>query len=431
MTDSLGNCWDENFENYDVGVFPSPDWLNSGNNEVYVDNSRSISGSKSLKLIGVLGSCWGAVAHRKIGIAAPFSIQFYVYNGSETLYGCHPEYGAVLLHTGPDWSTWVRYLICFDSDKIIYGAGRGVQHGPEKGIPIGFYTPETWYKVKITYEIVSSAVRLTYWINDEYKGSYDSALMPNENDVAYVSIQAGEGSAWFDEISVTTPQVEAKFRLSSPLKNYNPYNAPISAVFDHSSDGPYGTKDGLVIAYTGEIGDSQNAGSGCDCYNSINNQIFRINGNYTGARSCGSKYYLCYDEHPGFDYPVQNKTPIYAAAKGIAHIPNSFPGVTNAQTFNTIEIDHQNGYKTYYLHLSSQNVSEGQTIDDLNNPIGYSGDVGSPGAYHLHFEVQKEGIPVDPYGWQSQDSDPYQRDKNINLWKSEINQGIINLILIE
>lgn len=52
--------------------------------------------------------------------------------------------------------------------------------------------------------------------------------------------------------------------------------------------------------------------------------------------------------------------------------------------------------------------------------IGISGDTGSPGAPHLHFEVRKNVngtyIPVDPYGWMGSGPDPYPLATNINLW---------------
>jgi subtilase family serine protease len=173
-------------------------------------------------------------------------------------------------------------------------------------------------------------------------------------------------------------------------------------------------KDEVVVAYTDERGDYQNYSGSCDCYNKTDGLPFSVNDNYRGASNCGRIYFLCYDGHPGIDYPILNNTPVYAAADGVAHLPASFPGVSNAQNYNSIEIDHQNGYKTYYLHLSQQVVTDGQSVI-RGQLIGYSGDVGSPGAYHLHFEVQKNGIPVDPYGWEGSGSDPY-REININLW---------------
>jgi len=177
-----------------------------------------------------------------------------------------------------------------------------------------------------------------------------------------------------------TDASDGNFYLNFPLSGYTAYTAPISAVFDHSMS------NGIVISYTGETGDYQNYSASCDCYDKSDGQSFRINEHYVGARSCGATYYLCYDGHRGTDYPVVNNTPVYTAANGIAHLPAAFPGVSNAQEFNTIEIDHQNGYKTYYLHLSSHTVVDGQNVT-RGQLIGYSGDVGSSGAYHLHFEV--------------------------------------------
>lgn len=205
------------------------------------------------------------------------------------------------------------------------------------------------------------------------------------------------------------------FRLSFPLRGYTSQTAPISSVFDHSMASPY-AEDSIVTSYTDETGSNVTLPGNCDCYNKEDNQPFTINGNYTGARTCGSSSYLCYDGHPGTDYPFPNGTPVYAAADGIAHIPASFPGVATAQTFNTVEIDHQNGYKTYYLHFSSQNVTEGQQVYKGQTIIGNTGDIGSPGAYHLHFEVQYNGVPVDPYGWQGTDADLYTAATNIYLW---------------
>jgi murein DD-endopeptidase MepM/ murein hydrolase activator NlpD len=199
-----------------------------------------------------------------------------------------------------------------------------------------------------------------------------------------------------------------------PLRGYTPYTAPISSVFDHSMNVSY-AEDGVVTAYTNERGDNQNFSASCDCYNKSDGTAFTVNSNYTGASTCGRANYLCYDGHPGTDYPVANNTPVYAADAGTAHLPASFPGISNAQSYNTVEIEHQSGYRTYYLHLSSRVVSEGTPVK-RGDLIGYSGDVGSPGSYHLHFEVQRNGVPVDPYGWQGSGTDPYTRAANYDLW---------------
>lgn len=205
--------------------------------------------------------------------------------------------------------------------------------------------------------------------------------------------------------------------LGFPLANYTPYTASISSVFDHSGTAQYSDSDQQVIDFSGESSDVQTPYTGSTCYPKSDNSTFGSGFNYVGTSGTGGSYYLCYNGHPGIDYPIANNTTVYAAADGIAHIPSSFPGVSSAQTYNTVEIDHQNGYKTYYLHLSSQNVTENQQVYKGQTIIGYSGDTGASGAYHLHFELQKNGIPVDPYGWTGSGTDPYTRAININLWQ--------------
>jgi len=236
--------------------------------------------------------------------------------------------------------------------------------------------------------------------------------------------------------SAQTVTAVFKFNLAFPLQidcsgvSCTPYTASVSAVFDHSATAGYTSDtDHHVTTFNGEVSDntldpySDSQHGSTTCYPKSDYSAFGSGFNYQGISGAGS-YYLCYDGHPGIDYPVGTSSThvaVYAAADGIAHIPSSFPGVSDAQAYNTMEIDHQNGYKTYYLHLHSQNVTENQQVYKGQTIIGYSGDTGASGAYHLHFEVQKETsngwVPVDPYGWMGSGTDPYTRATNITLWE--------------
>ncbi|GGK30220.1 hypothetical protein GCM10010965_23840 [Caldalkalibacillus thermarum] len=62
---------------------------------------------------------------------------------------------------------------------------------------------------------------------------------------------------------------------------------------------------------------------------------------------------------------------------------------------NTVVINHNNGYRTLYAHLASVNVRPGQTVE-RGEVIGVMGSTGNSTGIHLHFEIHRNGTPVNP-----------------------------------
>lgn len=99
--------------------------------------------------------------------------------------------------------------------------------------------------------------------------------------------------------------------------------------------------------------------------------------------------------HPGVDIANKAETPVLAADAGkiiIAGWPD------NIGYGNRVLIDHGNGLTTLYAHLSSINVSVGQTLA-RGNLIGQIGSTGRSTGPHLHFEIRASGKAQDPLAY--------------------------------
>ncbi|CAH9049875.1 hypothetical protein PSECIP111951_00062 [Pseudoalteromonas holothuriae] len=96
--------------------------------------------------------------------------------------------------------------------------------------------------------------------------------------------------------------------------------------------------------------------------------------------------------HAGLDFGAPMGTPIFAAGNGTVEKAN-----WGGSFGNRVLLRHAHGYKTLYAHLKGfapgikpgVKVKQGQTI-------GYLGNTGLSQARHLHYEVHKNGKPINP-----------------------------------
>lgn len=94
--------------------------------------------------------------------------------------------------------------------------------------------------------------------------------------------------------------------------------------------------------------------------------------------------------HNGIDVAGPTGTPVNAADGGSVE----FAGYRGSYG-NLVIINHENGYQTYYAHLNSINVSRGTRVQK-GTRIGAMGSTGRSTGPHLHFEVRRNGQPVNP-----------------------------------
>jgi murein DD-endopeptidase MepM/ murein hydrolase activator NlpD len=94
--------------------------------------------------------------------------------------------------------------------------------------------------------------------------------------------------------------------------------------------------------------------------------------------------------HAGIDISVPTGTPVQAAQEGIV----VFAGYNGAYG-KAVKLDHANGFSTLYAHNARILVHVGQTVKP-GQVICFSGSTGRATGPHVHFEVHKDGWPVDP-----------------------------------
>ena len=116
----------------------------------------------------------------------------------------------------------------------------------------------------------------------------------------------------------------------------------------------------------------------------------------TGA-SVGDKinpFYKVSIRHNGLDMIAPSGEPVYASADGVVRdVIRSRKGLGNV-----VEVDHGNGYVTRYGHLADVEVRKGREVKK-GTRIGYVGVSGNSFAPHLHYEVMRDTLVMDPVNY--------------------------------
>lgn len=113
--------------------------------------------------------------------------------------------------------------------------------------------------------------------------------------------------------------------------------------------------------------------------------------------------------HAGTDFSAPVGTKVLATADGTV----AFSGFDKGYG-KTVTINHPNGYQTVYAHLSKTVIRQGQHVN-RGDVIAFSGNTGLSTGPHLHYEVHKDNIQVNPTTYFS---DQKQQDHRMSKQES-------------
>jgi murein DD-endopeptidase MepM/ murein hydrolase activator NlpD len=101
--------------------------------------------------------------------------------------------------------------------------------------------------------------------------------------------------------------------------------------------------------------------------------------------------------HKGVDFAASIGTPILAAGNGVVE----FKGIQNGYG-NFLKIRHNNIYSTAYAHISkfASGIKIGSKVRQ-GQVVAYVGRTGVTTGAHLHFELHKHGVPINPQSVKS------------------------------
>lgn len=94
--------------------------------------------------------------------------------------------------------------------------------------------------------------------------------------------------------------------------------------------------------------------------------------------------------HAGLDFAAPRGTPIHAVGAGVV----TFSGRRGAYG-NMVEISHAGGYKTRYAHVHELQVKKGELVNK-GEQIATVGSTGRSTGPHLHLEVYRDGMAINP-----------------------------------
>lgn len=116
-----------------------------------------------------------------------------------------------------------------------------------------------------------------------------------------------------------------------------------------------------------------------------------------------------YKRHSGVDLAARHGTPIYAIYDGVVTRASRYSGYGKC-----VDISHKNGYSSRYAHLSRMVVRPGAKIRK-GQLIAYSGATGVATGPHLHLELARNNVNLNPLSVKMMPEKPKRVSNNVQF----------------
>ncbi len=267
------------------------------------------------------------------------------------------------------------YLIKDPVPRTVSGTPIPTPKRPRKGIITYIVQPgDTVYDIAKRFEISGETI---LWANSELEDNPDLLYAGQELIIlpisgVYHTVEEGDTLEGIAE--------EYKVDVNAIIQcEYNELKEPYEIRVGQKLIVPGGRKPYIprvVHAYSGPIPEGAARGTGSFGW--------PVSGVIT------QKYW---SGHRAIDIGAPEGTPVYAADSGYV----VYAGWKGGYGYMLL-INHGNGFETLYAHFSEYYVDAGQSVKK-GELIGRVGSTGKSTGPHLHFEIRKDGVRRNPFGY--------------------------------
>lgn len=304
--------------------------------------------------------------------------EFAAAGGSPLLFVLtYDNSGNPLSQTGWSQGTWQSNNqdsptgMILDSSNNVYIASAALNNS-------GIWSPTTANSGSLTNSLITNS-----YVTSTYAEPTMTLTNPTALQTAGVrDTGGGAADAFVSQYQYGVGFLTFPLHGMSPGENQNltPQTAQINTVFDHmmlNASGDFSVYgcDKNVEDFVGEVGNTKASKFHVDCRHGYQNatkgfEFLQGVANYSPDDATN----LYYDGHPGYDFQSDYGNQVYAAISGTVSYPTlsslNSEGIWaggNPDIFNIMELDPGNGYKVFYLHLSThtRNIATGPLTASL------------------------------------------------------------------